>query len=217
MYTWQMTCSPFPLNRVIHRVALALLTALCVCGGPALAQQPKPAVATADAPSPSYVLSPNDQLLIEVFQEDDLRTGAVISKDGTINFPLLGSVKLGGMTQAQARDKISELLQRDFLVSPQVSLSVIRFARKRFTVLGQVGRPGSYDMPDQESIDLLEAVAMAGGYTRIAEPGKVTVKRKVDNAEKVFTVNAKKMAKDPSASRFPVMPGDTITVGESIF
>lgn len=204
-------------SRVIRRIA-ALLITVCVWEVTvAHAQVAKPAVAVTDAPSPSYVLSPNDQLLIEVFQEDDLRTGAVISKDGTINFPLLGSVKLGGMTQAQARDKVSELLQRDFLVSPQVSLSVIRFARKRFTVLGQVGRPGSYDMPDQESIDLLEAVAMAGGYTRIAEPGKVTVKRKVEDAEKVFTVNAKKMAKEPGSPRFPVMPGDTITVGESIF
>ena len=216
MYMWRMTCVPSSASRLARLIAV-LLTLLCGETEAAQAQQPKPAVAAPDTPSPSYVLSPNDQLLIEVFQEDDLRTGAVISKDGTINFPLLGSVKLGGMTQAQARDKISELLQRDFLVSPQVSLSVIRFARKRFTVLGQVGRPGSYDMPDQESIDLLEAVAMAGGYTRIAEPGKVTVKRKVDDTEKVFTVNAKKMAKDPNSPRFPVIPGDTITVGESIF
>ncbi len=173
--------------------------------------------AAAETASPSYILSPNDQVLIDVFQEDDLRTGTTISKDGTINFPLLGSVKLGGLTQAQARDKISELLQRDYLVSPQVSFQVIRFARKRFTVLGQVGRPGSYDMPDQEGMDLLEAVAMAGGYTRIAAPNKITVKRTVDKTEKVFTVDAKKMAREPNSPRFPVQPGDTITVGESIF
>lgn len=211
-----MTVFP-PLAHRALRLVSAWLLLFCSWKGVALAQDAKPAAASVEAASPSYVLSPNDQLLIEVFQEDDLRTGAVVSKDGTINFPLLGSVKLGGLTQAQARNKVAELLQRDFLVSPQVSLSVIRFARKRFTVLGQVGRPGSYDMPDQESIDLLEAVAMAGGYTRIAEPGKVTVKRKVKDAEKVFTVNAKKMAKEPNSPRFPVEPGDTITVGESIF
>lgn len=200
-------------------VRLLLFLTLFLAGlGGLQAQQARSEAATAVEPaSPSYVLSPNDQLLIEVFQEEDLRTGAVISKDGTINFPLLGSVKLGGLTQAQARDRVSDLLKRDFLVSPQVSLSVIRFARKRFTVLGQVGRPGSYDIPDQEGIDLLEAVAMAGGYTRIAEPAKITVKRKVNDSEKVFTVNAKRMAKEPNSPRFPVEPGDTITVAESIF
>ena len=165
----------------------------------------------------SYVLSPNDAVQVEVFQEDDLRTGAVISKDGTINFPLLGSVKIGGLTQAQARDLITERLRADYLVNPQVSLSMARFASKRFTVLGQVNRPGSFELPAQESIDLLEAVAMAGGYTRIAEPGKITVKRRVGEKEQVFTVNAKRMAKNPGTERFTISPGDTITVAESIF
>jgi protein involved in polysaccharide export with SLBB domain len=178
---------------------------------------PAAAATGSGAVSASYVLSPNDQLLIEVFQEDDLRTNTLISKDGTINFPLLGSVKLAGLSQAAARERIAELLKRDFLVSPQVSLSVVRFARKRFTVLGQVGRPGSYDIPDQESIDLLEAIAMAGGYTRIAQPAKVTIKRKVNGVEQVEVVDAKQMAKNPNATRYPIVPGDTITVAESIF
>ena len=187
------------------------------------AQAPAPATPAAaaapvggSAPS-SYVLSPNDAVEVDVFQEDDLRTSAVISKDGTINFPLLNSVKIGGLTQAQARDLITNKLRADFLVNPQVSLAVIRFASKRFTMLGQVNRPGSFELPAQENIDLLEAIAMAGGYTRIAEPGKITVKRRVGDKEQVFNVNAKRMAKNPGTERFEVQPGDTITVAESIF
>ena len=121
---------------------------------PAAAGQPAVASATGNAASASYVLSPNDAVQIDVFQEDDLRTTAVISKDGTINFPLLNSVKIGGMTQSQARDLITEKLRADFLVNPQVSFAVVRFASKRFTVLGQVNRPGSFELPAQESIDL---------------------------------------------------------------
>lgn len=189
------------------------------CATPSgFAQQAKPeAAAVEPAPASSYVLSPNDQVLIEVFQEDDLRTNTLISKDGTIDFPLIGNVKIGGLSQSQARDKISEMLERRFLVSPQVSLSVIKFAAKRFTMLGQVSRPGSYDIPDQETIDLLEAIAMAGGYTRSSESTKITVKRNVNNSEQVFTVNAKKMAKEPQSPRFIVLPGDTITIPESLF
>lgn len=180
--------------------------------GPALAVQP-----SGSAISSSYVLTPNDTVQVDVFQEDDLRTAALISKEGTINFPLIGTVKIAGMTQAQARDLITEKLRADYLVNPQVSLAVARFASKRFTVLGQVGRPGTFELPAQESIDLLEAIAMAGGYTRIAEPGKITVKRRVGNKDQVFSVNAKRMAKNLGTERFIVAPGDTITVAESIF
>ncbi len=204
---------------------LALWLGLALLGGfrpvraqgtAASAAPAAPAAATA-AVSASYVLSPNDEVRIEVFQEDDLRTGAVISKDGTINLPLLGSVKIGGLNQGQAHDLITEKLRADYLVNPQVSLTVVRFASKRFTVLGQVNRPGSFELPAQENIDLLEAIAMAGGYTRIAEPGKITVKRRVGEKEQVFTVNAKRMAKNSGTERFTISPGDTITVAESIF
>ena len=184
---------------------------------PAISSQPSATAAASSAVSASYVLSANDAVQIDVFQEDDLRTTAVISKDGTINFPLLNSVKIGGLTQAQARDLITEKLRADYLVNPQVSFAVVRFASKRFTVLGQINRPGSFELPAQESIDLLEAIAMAGGYTRIAEPGKITVKRRIGDKEQIFNVNAKRMAKNLGTERFAIEPGDTITVAESIF
>lgn len=211
------------LNRW-NRLCLVVLGLLLFGGRTALRAQgtvapaaPAPAAATAGTAPSSYVLSPNDGVQIDVFQEDELRTGAIISKDGTINFPLLGSVKIAGLTQAQARDLITDRLRADYLVNPQVSFAVTRFASKRFSVLGQVNRPGPYELPAQENIDLLEAIAMAGGYTRIAEPGKITIKRRVGDKEQVLNVNAKRMAKTSGTERFIVEPGDTITVGESIF
>ncbi len=188
---------------------------------------PAPAAASSSAPPPSaqpaagvnasYTLSPNDAIQVEVYQEDDLRSATVISQEGTISFPLIGTVKVGGLTQTQARDRIADLLRARFLVSPQVSVTVVRFASKRFTILGQVNRPGPYEIPAQEKIDLLEAIAMAGGYTRIAKASGVTVRRHVGDSDKIFTLNADKMAKKTDAERFMVSPGDSITVPESIF
>ena len=193
---------------------------------PAPANAPAPAPA-ASAPAPaatgsagvsaSYTLSPNDAVQVEVYQEDDLRTATVVSQDGTINFPLIGNVKIGGMTQNQARDRIADLLRARFLVNPQVSVSVLRPASKRFTILGQINRPGSYELPAMEKIDLLEAIAMAGGFTRIAKGSNVAVRRHVGDTDKIFTVNADKMAKKTDTERFIISPGDSITVAESIF
>jgi polysaccharide export outer membrane protein len=64
-------------------------------------------------------------------------------------------------------------------------------------------------------IDLLEAIAMAGGYTRIAAPGRISVRRQANGSDQVLQVDAKKVAKGGGA--FRVLPGDTVTVGESIF
>ena len=189
---------------------------LAMPSSPLRAQAPAATAAAPAAVSSSYILAPNDHVQILVYQEDDLTTNTLVSKEGTINFPLLGAVKIAGMTQLQAKDRITELLRADYLVNPQVSMSVVGFSRKRFTMLGQVQRPGSYDMPDQESIDLLEAIGMAGGYTRIAQPAKVTVKRRVGGSDKVFVLDAKKMARDPNAEHFSIQQGDTITVAETI-
>ena len=91
---------------------------------------------------------------------------------------------------------------------------LLGYAKRRFTMLGQINRPGSYEMPDgsPEGIGLLEAVAMAGGYTRIAAPERISVKRE----NHVFRVNGKRLARG-SRESFTVRPGDTVTVGESIF
>jgi protein involved in polysaccharide export with SLBB domain len=83
--------------------------------------------------------------------------------------------------------------------------------------LGQVNKPGTYPIEGNESISLLQAIGMAGGYTRIANPGKVVVKRAEDGIEKVYNFNAKKMARTATDSTFRIMPGDVITVAESIF
>lgn len=172
-----------------------------------------------NAPS-GYRLSPNDAISVEVFGEDDLRTSARLNGEGNVSLPLIGSVHLAGMTMTQATARVTELYARDYLVNPRVNVSLQGYARRRFTVLGQVNHPGSFEMPETSpgGIDLLEAIAMAGGYTRIAAPERVSVRRHTASGDQVLRVNAKRLERGgANAGTFNVEPGDTITVGESIF
>jgi protein involved in polysaccharide export with SLBB domain len=170
-------------------------------------------VASLSAPT-GYVLSANDQVAVEVFGEDDLRSNGRLNGEGNLSVPLIGSVHMAGLTLSQAASRLTELYARDYLVNPKVNVMLIGYAKRRFTMLGQINRPGSYEMPDgsPQGIDLLEAIAMAGGYTRIAAPEKVSIRR----GNQVLRVDAKRQAKG-SHSAFTVVPGDTVTVGESIF
>ena len=176
-----------------------------------------PSTGGASAPA-GYILSPNDQVSVEVFGEDDLRANGRLNPEGNLSVPLLGSVHLAGLSLTQAASKLTELYGRDYLVHPRVNVSLLSYAKRRFSILGQVGHPGNFEMPDSSpgGIDLLEAIAMAGGYTRIAAPERITVRRHSANGDQVFKVNAKRFTKG-SGGGFLIEPGDTITVGESIF
>jgi len=172
---------------------------------------------TTVATSPNYILSPNDLLEIKVFQEDDLHTIVRVPKDGNITFPLIGTVKVGGKSVAQATETIRSRLQEDYLVNPQVNLTITEYAKRHFTIIGQVQKPGAYDIPDEQQIDLLDAVAMAGGYTRIADPGSIRLKRSEGGKEVIYKLNAKTMANKTGVQIIKVQEGDTIFVPESIF
>jgi polysaccharide export outer membrane protein len=165
-----------------------------------------------------YILSPNDQVAVEVFGEDDLRISGRLTPEGNLNVPLLGSIHLAGLTPTQAASRLTELYSRDYLVNPKINVTLVSYGSRRFTILGQVGHPGIFEMPptSPEGIDLLEAIAMAGGYTRIAAPERITVRRHSASGDQILKVNAKRFTKGKGGG-FRVEPGDAITVGESIF
>ena len=176
-------------------------------------------VSSSGASAPAgYVLSPNDDVSVEVFGEPDLRTNGKLNPEGNLSVPLLGSVHLAGLTLTQAASRLTELYGRDYLVNPRINVMLLNYAKRRFSILGQVNRPGTYEMPDSSpgGIVLLEAVAMAGGYTRIAAPERITVRRNNASGNQIFKVNAKRFTKG-NGGGFRVEPGDAITVGESIF
>src|SRR5687767_14528300 len=82
-------------------------------------------VAAASAGRQTYVLSPNDLVLIKVYRHDDLESKLRLASDGTTTFPLLGTVTLGGRTLEEASTYIRDLLEKDYLVNPQVTITVL--------------------------------------------------------------------------------------------
>ena len=184
---------------------------------------PSTARAAASAPAPAagvsapagYTLTPGDQVAVEVFGEDDLRTNGRLNSDGNLTVPLLGSIHLAGLTPTQAASRVTEHYSRDYLVNPKINVTLLAYGSRRFTMLGQIGHPGIFEM-SPDGIDLLEAVAMAGGYTAIAAPERITVRRHTASGDQILKVNAKRFTKGKGGG-FRVEPGDTITVGESIF
>lgn len=162
-------------------------------------------------------LQPNDVLEVMVYQEPDLATKVTLDDRGMVALPLIGPIKLAGLTLEQATAKIRDMYDKDYLVNPKVTIQVDQFAVLRFTVLGQVQRPGSFEFPPNESLNLLEGLAMAGGYTRLAAPNKVTLQRNVNGEVKVFHLDADAMARDKINKPFQLLPSDTVTVEERVF
>lgn len=185
----------------------------------ARAEEPPPAARPVtdekSATSPNHVLAANESIQIKVFNEPDLDTSLRIAEDGKITFPLIGEVSLGGLTVQKASALLRDRLAARFLVNPQVSITLVEMTRRLFTVLGQVQRPGTYRFPDHGSLSLVQVVGIAGGYTRLANPSRITVKRLP--GDRVFKLDGKRMASDAGTKPFIIETGDIITIGERLF
>ena len=166
----------------------------------------------------SYRLTPLDVLYIRVFQEPDLDTVYKINADGNIVMPLIGAVKIGGLTVSDAQLKIKELYEKDYLVNANITIFVTEYAPRRVYVIGQVLRPGEVLFPAEQELTLSRAIANAGGPSRIAKTRAINVKRKLaDGTIRVFEVDLDAILNDKSATDFPLRDNDTIEVKESAF
>jgi polysaccharide export outer membrane protein len=202
--------------RQFYRILSALLI-LWLQGAVSYGQSASATVET-PAAAPSFsAISAKDLILVRVFQEDDLESTLRVAEDGTIVFPLIGKIAISGRSPQEAAGVIRDALRNGFIRNPQVTVTVVEHSKRRFTVLGQVQKPGAYELPDTESITLLQAIGMAGGYTNIADPGKVVIKRRVEGKETIYKLNAREMAKGGTSNAFQVINGDVVSVGESWF
>jgi len=167
--------------------------------------------------NPSHRLVVGDVIDMKVFQEEELNVRTRLDSSGAISIPLVGSIKVTGKTVEEAQRLIRDVLNKDYLQNAQVSLSVLELAKKRFSILGEVKQPGFYVIPEGETMDVLQAIAMAGGYTPFARGGKVTIKRNADGRETVLKINAKSMAKKESAAPVEIESNDIIVVDTALF
>ena len=129
--------------------------------------------------SSTYTLAPYDVVDVSVFGEEDLHTRAKLGSDGTVILPLIQSISLSGKTVAEATDLIQKKYAAGFVKDPHVLLTVLEYRRSTFSILGQVEKPGIYEIPEGTHMSIVDAILMAGGFTRIAAQNSVRVKRLV--------------------------------------
>jgi len=164
-----------------------------------------------------YVLQPLDLLQIRIFQESDMDREVRMSREATVMLPLIGLVELHGMTIRQAEERITQLYDRDYLVNPQINLTVLEYARRTVNVLGSVGSPGEIEFPREEELSLLDAISRAGGFTRLGDRRKVRLTRQLESGGvKNFIVNTDDMIEGDSAEQWYLETGDLIFVPERI-
>ena len=149
-----------------------------------------------------YKLSSGDKVKIAVFGETDLSVTERVSDRGTISYPLLGELKVAGISPEELERQITSRLRGPYLVDPKVTVSIEQY--REFFVMGQVNRPGSY--PYAPGLTVRKAISIAGGFTERASRGKIFI------ASEKSTQDERKVGENDI-----IGPGDTVIVKESFF
>lgn len=165
----------------------------------------------------AYKLQPGDLINIQVFQEESMERTLRISGNGTITFPLVGSIRVAGLSQQEAEDSLANKL-RAYLRNPQVSMLVKEYGNKTVYVLGQVQKPAAIQIPPEKSLTVLEAITSVGGFTEVANTSKVRVLRMENGKQNAIDVDVTQITKQGNKSMDIVLnPGDVVFVPQSMF
>lgn len=164
-----------------------------------------------------YRIGPENVLQIDVYygRDRELSRKVRVSSRGRINFPLLGEVEAAGITVAELEQRLTELLDRDYLVNPQVSVFIEKYST--VSILGQVKEPGSFEIKGR--LSLIELISLAGGFTKIASTNDVRIIRTTsDGTKSTIRVRANDIInRGREEDDIPLEPGDIVTVPESFF
>ena len=175
-------------------------------------------LAAADNASPvDYVLQPYDLVKVVVFQEPDLDREVRLSPDATVTLPLIQTVDLKAKTVREAQDIIRHLYDQNYLVIPQVNITVLEYAKESVNVLGSVNAPGAVVIPPNQGLVLLDAIAHAGGFSRIADRKHIKLSRtSSDGKTATFIINADNIIQSTSGDPWPLQKADVIYVPERL-
>ena len=159
-----------------------------------------------------YQIAPNDIIIVDVFGEKDLSKEFRVSATGTINYYFLGEVKVGGKTTAEVRDLLTSELNKDYLVEPQVTVDVKEYRVREVFVNGQVHKPGAILMTGEQELDIVSAIAKAGGFHPRANQNKIKFTRPGEK-ERVFSFDE---LKNNPRNKILLRPGDIIEVADKL-
>ena len=156
------------------RKGIFLLILACATAAFAGSDAPQPKNTAATSPSPQYVIGVEDVLTVSVWKDQELTKSLPVRPDGYITMPLIGDVMANGRTTTQVRDEISSRLLQ-YMNSPVVTVTVQEIRSRKINVVGEIMKPGSF--PLSESMTVIDAIALAGGFREFAKPSKIYVLR----------------------------------------
>lgn len=174
----------FRFQQHLNWVLLVCFCLLCMTAGgwsTAEAQQA--------AESETYVIGAEDVLDIKVWGHDDLTRSVTVSADGYFSFPLIGNIRGAGLTVRQLELQIAKLLNKDYIVNPQVTVTVAEYKSKKVFILGEVTKPGAYYLSKSDT--LLEIISKAGGVTQNAGREIIVVRPASGTLQQPVTLDSK--------------------------
>lgn len=196
---------------------LALMFCVACTGPRANSSNPNAELQAAVPPTEattSSTLGNGDLLEVRVYQETDLSGAFRVSPEGVIDYPLCGKVNVQNMTSSKVSDALTSCLKNGFIKSPQVTVLVREYTSKKVFVLGEVSKPGTF--PYEENMSVIQAVTLAGGFTKLAAKNGTSVTRLVNGQESRTRVPVADIELGKQKN-FPLLPGDIVFVPESFF
>jgi len=144
-----------------------------------------------------YIIGPEDVLMIKVWGEANLSGQVTVGPDGMISLQLIDEVKADGLTPEQLKGVLTEKLKK-FIKTPDVNVQVLRVNSRKFIILGEVSRPGSFSLTGPTTV--MEALVSGGGFREFANPKKIYILRTELNPQtkKPETIKIKFNYKDVS-------------------
>jgi polysaccharide export outer membrane protein len=185
--------------------------------------------AAAQSEDSDYVIGARDVLAVTVWSQMDLSGRYTVGSDGTLTFPLVGAVKVEGLSVAAAAAELRRHLMAGYFQDPQLSVSVEEFRSQHVYVMGQVRQPGTY--PLSGSMMVIDALALAGSTTEDAAPEALVVRASEDSAKRrptlpeqvspseVIHVDVNDVQSGVGAQAIELHDGDTVFVprAETVF
>jgi len=191
------------LMGIMVALALAWILSIPCAAGDSQAVK-KPAI------DPAYRIGAGDLLQIITWREPNFTLETLVRLDGKITFPLLDDIPAAGLTPLELKKNLQESLRR-FIEEPAVTVMVKMANSQKFYILGEVQKTGEY--PLTKGLTVLQAFALAGGFTEWASEKRIVVMRRIDGEEKIFNVNYKNIVKGKDLSQnILIQADDTIVV-----
>jgi len=230
---------------MIIRIAVLLAAAAfeSACGGTQERPEPRPLRAEASAPAAKrvkaateeeaeavaaslrqgsynkldYKISAADLVSVTVYEVPEMSRRVRVNASGVIFLPLVGAVHVGGKPLGAAQNLIEKRLSA-YVVKPQVSLFIEEYGNRTVSVMGEVQRPGTFPLPAESRMTILEAISAAGGFTPVAAQDKARVLRYVNGTSVKYTIDVRTITRGENKEQDIVLePNDVVFIPQSLF